>query len=756
MGPTPNRSPDASAEPQRPVLGELVVHNGRLAGVRRSLTTRPILIGQGEHCDIRLNVEEVEPLHCLLFHTLEGFRIRDLGSAAGTFVNGAAVAEQLLTSSDRLSIGPFQFSVEAHGEAHPTVTQAQLEAERDALRVQAAAVVAQQAALGEEESRLRQQRIALRKEKEQLAGHLEARRQALLEMQEQVRQDRNAFATECETIRKEHEHYRARLQQEQADLVAAQKRADQERLRCVELRKRLKRRWRRHWAVQERVLADREKELAQGWNRLQRESETVQRDRAALVQAQLRFNGEAELGRRQLQDEWQQLGLAQQHWEAVLNQEQARRERQRQELEARAVTVAAAERAVSDQQRRLEQRRVHLTLELQGLDVRARNQRQKLFEQEQRLARLALLLPTHAEAETETVPDGAQSTALVAAAIPIRPVEVPAVWTRLAGGLADQRQHLLEQWQNFLSVEEAWQAGKDTTLAAVEAYVRSLEERERRLIAHEEAISAHEQAVASATEEVRRRQQALAEVRCALEGWQARLTIRETAWHAERVAQEAQMRAREEGAAAAIERVEQLQERQHQRRTEEIELARLARERFDELRQNYAGLWQECQERRAELASEQRSLTTRAVALEHLRLDLQGRSRDPVNLSRRLKRLQKKYAAAVRGEEHALAEERRRVVAETQRLEERSRQLALEQQALAARTEEVARQVTAWEEHRRSTAEAQEQRCRELEVLRRLHAEDEKQIAQLREELESVAVLLLDEGVAPLPANQAA
>jgi hypothetical protein len=752
MGPTPNCSPDAPAGPQRPVLGELVVHNGRFAGVRRSLTTRPLLIGRSEHCDICLNVDEVEPLHCLLVHTPEGFQVRNASDTGGVLVNGEAVAEQLLKNSDQLSVGPFEFTVELHQAAEPAVTPAQLEAERDALRVQAAAVVAQQAALGEEECRLRQQRTALRKEKEQLAAHLEARRQSLQEMQEQVRQERTTFAAECDTIRKEHEQHRTRLQQHQEELAGLQQRAERERLRFVELRRRLKRRWRRHWNVQERSLANREKDLSASWQRLQREAEAMQRDRAALVQAQLRFNGEAELGRRQLQDEWQQLGLAQQQWEATLNEEHSHRRQQRQELESRAATVAAAERAVAMQQQRLEQRRAHVILELQGLDVRARNQRQKLFEQEQRLARIEALLPIPAEVE-ESPPE---TTALVPAAIPIRPVDVPAAWDRLAGNLADQRQHLLDQWQNFLEVEQAWQLGQESAVVAVEATVRSLEQRELRLISQEQALAAQEQAVARGAEELQYRQQALAEVRCALEGWHARLVVRETAWHTERLAQEAQMRAREEAAAAAVERVEQLQERQHQRRSEEIELARMARLRFEELREDYAGLWQECQERRAELAGEQRALATRAVALEHLRLDLLGRSPDPANLSRRLVRLQKKYAAAVRAEEQALTQERRRLTAETQRVEEHARQLRREQDNLATRCEALAQQTTAWEEHQRASVEAEEQRRHELEVLRRLHEQDEKQIVQLREELESIALLLIDDGGAGVVEKEAA
>jgi hypothetical protein len=738
------------------LLGELVVDNGRLAGVRQALTARTILIGRAEQCDVRLNVADVDPLHCLVVQTPEGPYLRDLGSSTGTCVNGAVVTEHVLRSGDHLSIGPFQFTFELPASAEPPVSQAQLDAERDALRIQAAAVVAQQAALAEEEARLRQQRASLRKEKEQVAAHLDERRRNLLDMQEQVRQDRTALQVECEAARKEHQQQRTSLEQEREALSQRRKQAERERLRCIELRKRLKRRWRRHWGVQEQAQAAREKMLASGWEKLHQETDALQRDRAALVQAQLRFNGEAELGRRQLQDEWQQLGLAQQQWEVVLNQEQAERRQHRQALEARAFTVAAAEQAVTEQQRRLEQRRTHLLLELQGLDVRARNQRQKLFEQEQRLARLGPLLEGTGERLPESCDSAVATTALVPTAIPIRPIDVPSVWLRVAGALADQREHLLEQWQNFLQVDDSWQLGHRAALVAVEDTVRSLAQREQHIITQEQALAARSQAVAQAVEEVERRHEALSDVRCALEGWEARLTVREARWQAERDAQEVTIRAREEDAAAAVARIEELQERQDARRREEIDLAQHQRQRFEELRQIYAGLWQECQERRADLATEKRHLATQAVALEHLRLELLGRSPDPATTSRRLKRLKKQHAAEVRAEEKALTGEHRRIEAETQRLEERARQLRSEQDALAARAEELTRQVMVWEEQRQMTAATEEQRRRELELLRQLREQDERQIGELRDEVERIARLLIDEGENLLPVNQAA
>ena len=64
---------------------------------------------------------------------------------------------------------------------------------RRAVRIQAAAVAAQQSALNEEEMRLEQRRIALDKQEEQLAVHLEERRGRLLQIQEQTRQERETL-----------------------------------------------------------------------------------------------------------------------------------------------------------------------------------------------------------------------------------------------------------------------------------------------------------------------------------------------------------------------------------------------------------------------------------------------------------------------------------------------------------------------------------------------------------------------------------
>jgi len=169
----------------------LIVQNGRHAGASRPLSVPLTLIGSSHGCDIRLNVEDVAPLHCVLLQAPGGLILRDLDSGSGTFVNGQRVSSCLLCDDDTVTVGPFEFCVrwETPEGSLPLPEPVARQAETEALRVQAAAVAAQQAALFEEENRLQQRRVALEKQEEQLATHLEQRRLSLLAAQEEVRRE---------------------------------------------------------------------------------------------------------------------------------------------------------------------------------------------------------------------------------------------------------------------------------------------------------------------------------------------------------------------------------------------------------------------------------------------------------------------------------------------------------------------------------------------------------------------------------------
>src|SRR5262249_44805099 len=173
---------EPSEEPLPVVLGELVVENGRLRGTRQALTSELTLIGQDAACEVLLNIEGVNPLHCAIVYGPDGFVLRDLGSATGTFLNAEAIQTRPLRHDDIIRVGPFQFRLELPSSdepPEPPLSAAALRAERDTLRVQAAAVAAQQANLAEEEGQLHKRRKTLERQKEQLAAHLDERRQEL-------------------------------------------------------------------------------------------------------------------------------------------------------------------------------------------------------------------------------------------------------------------------------------------------------------------------------------------------------------------------------------------------------------------------------------------------------------------------------------------------------------------------------------------------------------------------------------------------
>src|SRR5262245_38191175 len=157
----PSPPPQARAEG----AGELVIQNGRQSGARRPLVLPMTLLGRAPGCDVRLNVAGVAAYHCALVQGPGGLVLRSLQAENPSQVNGKPVAACALRDGDEVGVGPFRFKVQlAHGAGADTMPLGAaalhdleiVQREREALRIQAAAVAAQQAALTEEESKLRQ------------------------------------------------------------------------------------------------------------------------------------------------------------------------------------------------------------------------------------------------------------------------------------------------------------------------------------------------------------------------------------------------------------------------------------------------------------------------------------------------------------------------------------------------------------------------------------------------------------------------
>jgi pSer/pThr/pTyr-binding forkhead associated (FHA) protein len=728
------------------VLGTLVVQTGRFHGLRRNLTAPLTLVGQSPGCEVRLHGRQVAPLHCAIIHGPDGFSLRDLGSLDGTFLNNEQVLQSPLKHGDVIRVGLFELRLEVPCPDEPLPSRASLLAGRDALRVQVAAVAAQQAQLAEEEQQLHEQRTALRRQRDQLADHLDDRRRQLQGMQAQVRGERKAVEAEKEAVRQQRELAQTGLAQIRAETVQEKERVVQERQRLGELRRRLRRRWQRHWQHQEDDLCRREQELAAGRARLERLQGELQQERARHIHDQLRFNGELEVGRRQLQEEWQRLGVAQQQWEVCINQEQGERQRRQRELERREAEVAAAEHALVAHRQQGEQLQVRMRRELQGLEVRIRNQREKLVEQETQIAALGATLRSAAPRNEEPEPPAPPVRSLVPV-VQQPPPSDGMIW--LTGLLADQRRHLLEQWARMLVVHDAWQRERAGLVAELESSAREVVQRQHQLAEQQHRLQLREA-------ELGQRQAMLAEVRGALESWQARLTAREASWEGERATLLAQAQAREEQAQAQMQRLEEMHQQRLQRWNEGMEAMRQSRDQHEELRRDCLVLWQECQERRKALDQEQRDLAARALSLEQLRQLLLARAGDGPASERKLRRLERRGRARLQAQERDLTRQQQRLQAEVRRLDERAHLLNEREQAQVRQLQQLSEQQVAWQEQRETAVSREQQLLRDLELLRLCHEQDERQLARMREELERVAQAFLEDNALPAPSSRAA
>ena len=75
----------------------------------RSLDREVTTIGRARGSDLCLEANEISTLHCLLYRTAEGYRLRDCNSRCGTRINGESIKTALMHDGDIINIGPFSF-----------------------------------------------------------------------------------------------------------------------------------------------------------------------------------------------------------------------------------------------------------------------------------------------------------------------------------------------------------------------------------------------------------------------------------------------------------------------------------------------------------------------------------------------------------------------------------------------------------------------------------------------------------------------
>ncbi len=727
----PNHNPRAQELPQEAAAfpGELVVQNGRLAGRRCPLRAPLTLIGCGENCDIRVSVDGVGSLHCAICLGPEGVSLRHLSRKHRTLINGEPATSAPLKDGDTVTVGPCRFGVRLTA-APPALEKDRKE--KDALRIQAAAVAAQQAALFEEETRLHQGRLTLERQEKELVAHLEEKRSRLLEAQALVRQSHAAMQEERARYEQCVAVTTRRLEVDRRSLADGLRQLQDERRRLLQLRKRMRHRWHRSWMAERAAMRRREDALQQQTRRLEQEKET-------LLRARRRFHGDAELERRRLQEQWDQLRQEQKRWEEQYIGERAELAERAQVLEQREADLTAAGRAWAGQKQHLEATRAGLEREIQGLENRIRHQRQNL----------------RAEASEPhwPVPVGpGMSSVPAAGAGPVSPAPAPADeglaqrWTMLAavaGELADQRLHLLEHWQRLIQTHQHWQRERETVTMELEALGRHLRERE--------------EALGQAVERCRRQYHEVVQLRRHLDGRQAQLTTQAAAWSTERDRWRAELQAREDNLERRLAGLEQLRKVWHER--QRLGVARLRAEyaSCDRLRQDYSLLRRQWLQRTAALTEEEKKLAQRALVVEQYRQKYIDQAPNPAEAGKRLEGLRQRLAHVLTRAETDYREHRRSLQEEIARLEERYGAVNQALEQVVAREAALAGREAAWEERRALTEDEAARLRQETQRLREQRAAYEQQITDLRDEVERLArQILAEEDFATLGIHRAA
>lgn len=764
MEPTEGTLSPRPAEAAPVAWGALIVQNGRLSGTRRCLLTPLILIGQAEGCDVRLNAQGIGPVQCALVVTASGILLRDLHGKATT-LNNKVVSVATVRDGDQLAVGPFRFRIELTAPAALPQTKHQkpvdaecAERAREGLRVQAAAVAAQQVALGEEELRLQQRRAALEQQEAQLAGHLEDKRQKLIELrqqtrdaQEQLKQERGAHAAQLAEASK----YLDAMRVEIAD---GKEQTLTERRRLFRLRQRLKQRLHRHWLAERQVMRRREEELAARCRALEQEGERLQHERDELSRARLRFNSDAEIGKRQLQDSWNQFRAEQRHWEASRAAEQDVLKERTSGLNQRELELLDAERDLAEEKQRWEQTRLYLEKETEGLESRVRNQRRKLNDLEQEVQRLEAAPRRQKESPAAHFQDVSQASNCQAIELRERQVREAEVdvqrrlttLEKLAGELADQRLYLVEQCARLQQARRRWQQERDAAWAALEPLAQRLHEREQALVERGQNVAALEA-------DNRQRQDEIAHLRKHLDAWQARLALRVTAWEGERDRLLAELRSREELAERQLVAVASLKQQWQQRRHQEVEQLQTWLATCERLGHESAKLRDDWLRRSAAMEQERRSLAERSTALEEYRQRCLARSPELKEAQEQLEHCRQSWAAEFVEASRPLVRDCAELDAQARRLEARMEQQRAELARAATAESERSLQVTE-RDHVQLVAETQYMKLRQQ--LQGLHDQTEiyeRQIGELNEEVERLARALLDEALpATIPLAKAA
>lgn len=690
----------------------------------------------------------------------------------------------------------------------------------DALRIQVAAVAAQQIALDEEEQRLADRRAAWQEHEERSALHWEEKRRELEWLYERVQAERAAVVEERKDCERHIERLTGDLSQAQRDILEAEKHVQAERRALSGMQQKLKKRWHRHWKLKQQQYLERQSAQAALAQTLAQREHALAAAEAAFNDERRRFNGEAAMTRIALQERWGELRRAQFRW-------RHRRGLERAALRVRTCQIEAAARQVAQARLQLDcdrhawlTQRQALEAELDGVNTRVQNQRQLMNEQEARLywleeqVYLRELSQTSATAAQATEPAevGAADSNPGAAADPQRtdhtgslvraghdgipttqvreqeaaqpgrstahlraPMTAALVATarnerfgtaapltaagaqrvadlnQLADDLEDQRRQLVEAWQRIAALHDRWQADRDVVVAGLEAQGRQLLERER-------AVEARARESLAVDEALRQRHDELLHLHNQIVAWRSQLNLAQNTWENDRTQSLIELSEKDATAEQHLAALIDLRARWAKRRKKELEILQSERAAADQMRKEFAKLRQELVQRSAALDEEKRILAEKALALEHYRAQVLGRSTtDNRQAERRLERLRRRWLTHNAEVIRKAGRERTALRVELAELEQRHEVLSRQAAEIAAAEAELTDQRTAWEQERVQAERRQAGLAPELRRAEQQRNFAEQQLTALRDEIEHIARALLEQPDLPrLSFDQAA
>jgi pSer/pThr/pTyr-binding forkhead associated (FHA) protein len=740
--------------------GELVLQNGRQAGVRRPLGSPTTFIGRNQDCDIRLNVEGVDPMHCLLVFGEGGMQLRDLNSVSGTYVNGIRAENVPLQHGDVLKVGPFQFRVELPARAVQS-DETPVEEYRQALRVQVSAVAAQQAGLEEEEARLQQRRSDLEQQEEQLAAHL-------AEKQRQVQLWSEYTKAERETLRKEkidQDKHLDKLEQELAQakhaLAKDHEKLTLERQRINKVYQRLRQRWQRQWSAEQEKYQKIAKQLQADALAVEERDRALDAREASLKQDVLRFNTERELGTRQLHEDRDALKKAQDGWRRRRSHEYLVLKGMQRRTDEAQLKLAQARQILMDEKGTWDRQLDSLQKELHGLNNRIVHQRLRAQERAEEIARRDAVLrdrqrQLHEEpmdaieiVETEEVLPECEVAIVTEDTKPAPHTPLPNDdWQRrfdgldrMAGELADQRMHLIEQYNRLAEIQDDWQHRRDQAAAELESLAE-------RLIVEKQSLDQREQKTDVVETLLAQRQQEIETVREEIHIWRAQLKAREQTFEQEHEKQMFALRQKETLLQEQLTGLQQLRKRWNERRQAEIDQLRSKRAALEEDKKETQKRRIALFEKSQQVEEEKRILSEKALALEQYRQEVFIRAKDPA-AQRRVERLRRRWltlnAALIRN-----AKTERESTKKDLRLLETERVELLKSVNQLTQSESAAAEHQALLDEREAVLKARQMQV-ELE-LRKLdsqrHDSNERSL-RIQDEIDTLAKAVFEEPDAP-------